>query len=52
MIGADILMLFFRDFDLSYRPYTGFAAAKILVLAFSVAYTPALAIDIVCCYIA
>lgn len=52
MIGADILMLYLRAFDLSYLPKRGFAAAKILVLALSVAYTPAFAIDIVCCYIA
>lgn len=52
MIGAEILMLYLRAFDLSYLPKRGFAAAKILVLALRVAYTPAFAIDIVCCYIA
>lgn len=45
-------MLFFKDLDLSYRPNVGLAAASILVLAFRVAYTPAFAIEIVCCYIA
>jgi len=35
---------------LSYRPYKGLAAAKIEVLAFRVVVIPALAIDIVCCY--
>lgn len=45
-------MLFFNDLLLSYLPKTGFAAAKILALAFSVACTPAFAIEIVCCYIA
>ena len=34
-----------------YRPYAGFAAARIEVLAFSVVVIPALAIDTVCCYI-
>ncbi len=45
-------MLLFNDFDLSYLPYRGLAAAKILALAFKVAYIPAFAIEIVCCYIA
>lgn len=52
MIGGEMLMLYLRAFDLSYRPNNGLAAASILVLAFNVAYTPALAIEIVCCYIA
>ena len=52
MIGAVKLRLFLRLFDLSYRPNTGFAAARMLVLAFNVACTPAFAIEIVCCYIA
>lgn len=47
-----MLILFFNDFDLSYRPKIGLAAARILVRAFSVANTPAFAIEIVCCYIA
>lgn len=47
-----MLMLYFKAFDLSYRPKRGFAAANMLVLAFNVAWTPALAIEIVCCYIA
>ena len=37
MMGADIAMFCLSDFDLSYRPFTGFAAASIEVLAFSVA---------------
>jgi hypothetical protein len=37
MIGGEILMLNFNAFDLSYLPKRGFAAAKILVLAFNVA---------------
>lgn len=44
--------LSFNDLDLSYLPNKGFAAASIEVLAFRVAYTPALAMEIVCCYIA
>lgn len=47
-----MLIFFFRGKDLSYRPNIGLAAAKTLVLAFKVAWTPAFAIDIVCCYIA
>lgn len=38
--------------DLSYRPNKGFAAANTDVRALRVAWTPALAIEIVCCYIA
>jgi hypothetical protein len=45
-------MLFFNDLDLSYLPNNGLAAARILVRAFNVAWTPAFAIEIVCCYIA
>jgi len=47
-----MLMLYLRALDLSYRPNNGLAAAKMLVLAFNVAYTPALAIEMVCCYMA
>ena len=50
--GADKLILCFNAFDLSYLPNNGLAAARIDVLAFNVAYIPALAIEIVCCYIA
>ena len=52
MIGAEMLIFCFKGLDLSYRPKRGLAAAKILVLALSVAWTPALAMDMVCCYIA
>ena len=51
-MGADKLILYFKALDLSYLPNKGFAAARILVLALSVAYTPALAIEMVCCYMA
>ena len=37
MIGADMFKLNFKDFDLSYLPNTGLAAARILALAFKVA---------------
>ena len=47
IIGADILTLNLSDLDLSYLPNIGFAAAKMDVLAFKVAWIPALAIDIV-----
>ena len=52
IIGADMFRLNFNDFDLSYLPKIGFAAAKILARAFKVAWIPALAIDIVCYSIA
>ncbi len=52
IMGGDILMFFCKFLDLSYRPNKGFAAANTLVRAFKVACTPALAIEIVCCYIA
>ena len=52
MMGGEMLMLYLRAFDLSYLPKRGFAAASMLVLAFRVACTPALAIEIVCCYMA
>ena len=52
IIGAEMFMLCFSDFDLLYLPKRGFAAANMLVRAFNVAYTPAFASDIVCCYIA
>ena len=41
-----------KDLDLSYLPMIGLAAAKIEVLAFKVAWIPALAIEIVYCSIA
>ena len=44
--------LCFRDLDLSYLPYTGFEAARILVLAFNVACIPDLVIEIVYCSMA
>ena len=47
IIGADMLTLNLSDLDLSYLPNIGLAAAKIDVLAFNVAWIPALAIDIV-----
>ena len=37
MIGAVIVMFCRKDFDLSYRPPIGFAAASTDVLAFNVA---------------
>jgi len=46
-IGGLISILYYNGLDLSYRPNSGFAAAKILVLEFNVAYIPAFAIDIV-----
>lgn len=39
-------------FDLSYLPPAGLAAARMDVRAFSDAWMPALAIEIVCCSIA
>ncbi len=47
-----MFMFFFKDYDLLYLPKIGLAAAKILVLAWRVAWIPALAKEIVCCYIA
>jgi len=47
MIGALMSKLNFKDLLLSYLPYNGFAAANTDVLAFKVAYIPALAIEIV-----
>jgi len=47
MIGGEIFTLYLRDFVRSYLPLTGLAAAKIDVRAFSVAWIPALAIEIV-----
>ncbi len=52
MIGGEMLIFFRRDCDLSYRPKIGLAAARILVLAWRVAWIPALAIEIVCCSMA
>lgn len=42
-----MLTLNFNDLDLSYLPNMGLAAARIDVLALSVAWIPALAMDIV-----
>ena len=52
MIGSEIYKLLLRFFDLSYLPNLGLAAAKIDVLLFRVACTPAFDKEIVCCYIA
>ena len=43
---------YLRVLDRSYLPSTGFAAARIEVLAFSVAWMPALVMEIVCCSMA
>ncbi len=51
-MGALISKLAFKDFDLSYLPFIGLAAARTEVLAFNVAYIPAFAKEIVCCSIA
>jgi hypothetical protein len=45
-------MFYITDFFWSYLEFTGFAAARIAVLEFSWHTIPALAIEIVCCYIA
>lgn len=52
MIGGEILTLNLNDRLLSYLPYTGLAAARIDALAFSVAWIPALANEMVYCSIA
>lgn len=52
MIGGEISTLYLKFLDLSYLPFIGFAAAKIEALALSVAWIPALAIEIVCYSIA
>lgn len=41
MMGADNMTFWAKDLDLSYRPLIGLAAARIDVLAFKVALTPA-----------
>lgn len=50
--AGDKLIFSTTDFFLSYLELTGFAAAKIEVLEFNWQTIPALAIEIVCCYIA
>lgn len=52
MIGGEMLMFFLSDWVLSYRPKIGLAAARMLVLAWRVAWIPAFAMEIVCCYMA
>ena len=52
MMGAVICTFCFSDFVRSYLPLIGLAAAKIDVLAFKVALTPAFVMEIVCCSIA
>jgi hypothetical protein len=52
IIGALMSRLYFSDFDLSYLPKSGFAAARIDALAFKVACIDALAMEIVCYSIA
>lgn len=49
--AAGKLIFLWGEIVLLYRPYTGLAAAKIEVLALRVVVIPALAIEIVCCYI-
>jgi hypothetical protein len=51
-IMGDILIFFCKFLDLSYRSNKGFAAVNTLVRVLKVACTPALAIEIVCYYIA
>ena len=51
-IGAGNDRLCFSFFERSYRPPTGLAAAKMDVRALSVAWIPALDIEMVCCSIA
>ena len=46
--AAGRLMLSWGDKFFLYRPYIGFAAARIEVLAFNEVVIPALAIEIVC----
>ena len=52
MIGGEMSTLYRNDLVLSYLPLTGLAAARIEVRAFSVAWMPAFAIDMVCYSIA
>jgi hypothetical protein len=52
IIGGEMLTLNFRGLERSYLPKVGLAAAKIEVLALSVAWIPALAIEIVYCSMA
>jgi hypothetical protein len=52
MMGAVIWTFCFNDLVRSYLPLMGLAAARIEVLAFSVAFTPALVMEIVCCSMA
>jgi hypothetical protein len=52
IIGGEISTFHLKDLVLSYLPLNGFAAARIDVLAFKVAWIPAFAIEIVCYSIA
>ena len=52
IIGGEMSTLKRRDFVRSYLPRLGFAAARMEVRAFRVAWIPALAIEIVYCSIA
>lgn len=45
--AGGISIFIFKGLEISYLPYLGFAAAKILHLAFKVAYIPAFAIEMV-----
>jgi hypothetical protein len=49
--AAGRLMFCAIDLRVLYRPYSGFAAAKIALRAFNVVVIPAFAIDTVCCSI-
>ena len=50
--AAGRFMFLYMDSLLLYLPNRGLAAANIDVLEFNVVVIPALAIEIVCCYIA
>ena len=52
IIGAEMSTLYRRDLVRSYLPLLGLAAAKIEVRALSVAWMPALAIEMVYCSMA
>ena len=52
MMGADTATLALRGLERSYRPKTGLAAARMDARALSVAWMPALVIEMVCCSIA
>ena len=52
MMGAEMSILYLRDLVRSYLPLFGLAAARIEVRALSVAWIPALAIEMVYCSIA